>query len=681
MGGIDVADAGAGFVASLTLPDLQIPVGPRTLRYLGWFAASEKGREAFATRFRRAGRYRRTIEQALRDADLPEDLLWLAAIESAFEPQATSPKGAAGLFQFMPETGARYGLAQTEMIDERRSIPRSTAAAVQHLRDLFDHYQRWDYALAAYNYGQDQLDEAIQKLRERRGAREAKKPLEIQDLADARLIPKETASFVPQVHAFAIVAANRGRFGLDDLDPVPPFELGEIVVPAGTPLKLVARAAGVSLATLRDYNPGLLRDRTPPDGGDSIVNVPADKVAAALAAFPSIYAKAMEKEAAADAGTMDAGAAAASATAVASPAEPPAARFTVAGGVIVEHQEAPGDPVVSARVEIVARGIVRPRSAFPVTSAGGRGTDLASALGKTAAKVRMLITGSGEAIVAARREAGEGRRQQLSRAPYGNAWLSLGDTLFPPGHALAGTVLTTPAMPLTSVAIAEPPPGAGSAMRITVTVTGSAGRGALKEAAERAFAGVLDDRTPVALPSREDRVTLAEPWPSARIVLGWLVPSASEAERTALRLAILAIAHQQVGKVARALVTETLVAVHVRGFLDLGERASMAAIEVVPGVRHDVADVERETDAALAAFADRGLTAMELAAVKAQLRARLQSERDRAGTTGEPREAALARIARTLDAAEAVTGEDLAALVKKSFGRERRVVVITQPKG
>src|SRR6185312_3340452 len=286
-------------------------------------------------------------------------------------------------------------------IDERRSIPRSTAAAVQHLRDLFDHFQRWDYALAAYNYGQDQLDEAIQKLKDRRGAREAKKPIEIQDLADARLIPKETASFVPQVQAFSIVAANRGRFGLDDLDPVPPFELGEIVVPAGTPLKLVAKAAGVSLATLRDYNPGLLRDRTPPDGGDSIVSVPADKVAAALAAFPSIYAKAMEKEAAADAGTTDAGATAASASAEASPAPPPPARFTVAGGVIVEHQDAPGDPVVTARVEIVARGIVRPRSAFPVTSAGGRGTDLASALAKTAAKVRMLVTGSGEAIVAA----------------------------------------------------------------------------------------------------------------------------------------------------------------------------------------------------------------------------------------------------------------------------------------
>jgi hypothetical protein len=488
---------------------------------------------------------------------------------------------------------------------------------------------------------------------------------------------------VPQVQAFAVVAANRGRFGLDDLDPAPAFELGEIVVPAGTPIKLVAKAAGVPLATLRDYNPGLLRDRTPPGGGDSIVNVPADKVAAALAAFPSIYARAMEKEAAADAGvaTGTAAAATASASAAASPAEPPPARFTIAGGVIVEHQEAPGDPVVSARVEIVSRGIVRPGSAFPVTSAGGRGTDLASALGNTAAKIRVLVTGSGEAIVAARRDAGEGRRQQLARAPYGNAWLSLGEKLFPPGHALAGTVLVTPAQPLQSVAIAEPSPGAPSAVRITVTVTGSTERGALKAAAERAFAGVLDDGSSVAPPARGERVTLTEPWPSARIVLGWLVPSASEAERAALRLAILAIAHNQVGKVARALVKETLVAVHVRGFLDLGERASVAAVEVVPSVMHDVADVEREADLALAAFADRGLTAMELAAVKAQLRARLQSERDRAGATGEPREAALARIARTLEAVEAVTGEDLVALMQKSFGKVRRVVVITQPKG
>ena len=95
----DLADAGVDALSSLTLPELPIPLSQRTLRFVAYFATSEKGREAFASRWRRAGRWRRPIEQALRDAELPEDLLWLVAIESGVEPQATSPRGAAGLVQ------------------------------------------------------------------------------------------------------------------------------------------------------------------------------------------------------------------------------------------------------------------------------------------------------------------------------------------------------------------------------------------------------------------------------------------------------------------------------------------------------------------------------------------------------------------------------------------------------
>ncbi|MEO7332177.1 MAG: lytic transglycosylase domain-containing protein, partial [Minicystis sp.] len=284
-------DAGPDAAASLVLPDLGFAVSQRTMRFVAYFAGAEQGRQAFVDRFRRAGRYREHIEQALRDADLPEDLVWLVAIESGFNPQATSPKGAAGLFQFMPQTGVKYGLAQTEQIDERRSVTKSTAAAIAYLKDLFAVYQRMDLALAAYNFGREPLDEAIAKLTARRSAKERKEPIALKDLAEARLVPKETANFVPQIQAFAIVAANRGRFGLDALDVAAPFDFGEIAVPAGTPLRVVARAAGVSIAVLRDYNPDLLRDVIPSEGGDALVVVPADRVAQALAAFPALHAR------------------------------------------------------------------------------------------------------------------------------------------------------------------------------------------------------------------------------------------------------------------------------------------------------------------------------------------------------------------------------------------------------
>src|SRR5437773_2653225 len=79
-----LADAGDGTVGSLTWPDIPIPISNRTMRFVAYFAETETGRQAFTERYRRGGRYRPVIERALRDADLPEDLLWLVAIESDF---------------------------------------------------------------------------------------------------------------------------------------------------------------------------------------------------------------------------------------------------------------------------------------------------------------------------------------------------------------------------------------------------------------------------------------------------------------------------------------------------------------------------------------------------------------------------------------------------------------------
>jgi hypothetical protein len=352
---VELADAGA--LSSFVTPDLPIPISQRTLRFVDYFTRGDKGRQAFAERFRRAGRYRAHVEQALRDAEMPEDLLWLVAIVSGFEPQAVSPKGAAGLFQFMPETAARFGLAESEWIDERRSIPRATRAGVKLLRELFDRYKQWDLALAAYNLGVENLDEAIAKLKKRRGPREADKPLELKDLAEARLIPKETANFVPQVQAFAFVAVNRGRFGLDDLDVAAPFELAELAVPAETPLRLVARAVSVPLATLRDYNPELLRDRTPPGEGDVMVSIPADKLPGALTALPVLLAQERAKQAAASASPdtpPPPPSASASVAVEKPPPPPPPERFTLTSGVVVERRPSASSAILlGARVEVL----------------------------------------------------------------------------------------------------------------------------------------------------------------------------------------------------------------------------------------------------------------------------------------------------------------------------------------
>ncbi len=288
--GRDVDDPDGPAIESLAKPDLRIPITRRTIRYVQFFTRSVAGRESFTERYRRAGSYRPMVERALRDAGLPEDLVWVAAIESSFDPRAVSPAGAAGLWQLLPGTARHYELSVSPWLDERRSPERATKAAVTMLRDLYERFGRWDLALAAYNLGHDGLLRAMDRASDKRGVRAG--PVDLADLAEAGVIPEETANYVPKVVAFAMVALNRARYRLDDPDAPPrePLTPAELVVPAGTRLATIARAAEVSIAAIREYNPGLLRDRTPPTGGDVVVSVPAHRVSRALASFPVLYA-------------------------------------------------------------------------------------------------------------------------------------------------------------------------------------------------------------------------------------------------------------------------------------------------------------------------------------------------------------------------------------------------------
>ncbi len=680
----DLSDAGDEAIGSLTWPDLDFPPSRRTMRFVGYFAATERGRQAFSERFRRGGRYRAHIEQALRDADLPEDLVWLSAIESGFNPQAISPKGAVGLFQFMPETASRYGLVQSEQVDERRSITRSTAAAIAYLRDLFARYGRWDLALAAYNYGEDRLDEAIEKLRARRGPKTANDPATLKELAEAHLVPKETASFVPQIQAFAIVAANRGRFGLDDLAPAEPFEIGEIAVPAGTPLRIVSKAAGVSIEVIRDYNPDLLRAELPSSGGDLLVNVPADRVARALAAFPALLARSAasaQPDASAAPPVASASAAAASAPPKGAGAAPQIVedRLVLPNGITVTFDGAPaGEVAIEPSVELLEPTRSGVRSSGSVLHAAASrvpAADLERGLERAGAALRALI--QGEAATSLRRAASAAQRAQIERAPYGKSWIALADHLFPEGHPLQGSLAAAPLLPLLSVVIAEPPPQ--GAIRATVRLS-FADRRAAVAAAPRALASALDPGPSSPPFPREDRVTVIDAVPSPRVIFGWIGPPGDDASSPALRLGMLLLAHDRFGRAARALVSESHVAVHVRGSIENLPRASVAAIEIAPSVKYDVAAVEKELDRAVAAFADQGPSAPELAEAKAQLRARLDAERARAGSPDEPKARALARIARTAAGADAVTVDEVTAVVKRFLSPAHRVIVTTQPR-
>ena len=132
----DFEASGGAAVSRLQLPDLGLGVSRQTLKYVRFFTKTDRGRGMFESWLKRSGRYQDMIQEEFRARRLPEDLIWVAMIESGFDATAKSPVGAMGLWQFMPATGAVYGLRQNKFVDQRRNPRLATQAAVHHLRDL-----------------------------------------------------------------------------------------------------------------------------------------------------------------------------------------------------------------------------------------------------------------------------------------------------------------------------------------------------------------------------------------------------------------------------------------------------------------------------------------------------------------------------------------------------------------
>jgi membrane-bound lytic murein transglycosylase D len=265
-------------ISRLQLPELGLGVSRQTLKYVRFFTKTDKGRGMFTTWLKRSGRYQEMIQTELRERRLPEDLIWVAMIESGFDATAKSPMGAMGLWQFMPATGAVYGLRQNKFVDQRRNPKLATEAAAHHLRDLYMRFGQWDLALAAYNMGYEQLLDRIDRVG----------TTDFNELVRAGVMPSETSKYVPKIVAAAIVANNLERFGFDDVRIGNPVDGAEIAVPPRTPLETIAKAAGVSTSEIRKLNPDIMGKHLPPGKGDFLISVPSESVSRTTAALPAM---------------------------------------------------------------------------------------------------------------------------------------------------------------------------------------------------------------------------------------------------------------------------------------------------------------------------------------------------------------------------------------------------------
>lgn len=234
--------------------DIPIVVNDRVEYFIRFFQTV--ARERFINWLKRSGRYVPIMRQILREQGLPEDLVYLAMIESGFNPTARSYRQAVGPWQFIYGTGKKYGLRIDEWVDERRDPIKSTIAAAKYLKDLYDQFRCWHLAAAGYNAGEGAISRAISQYQTENYWELIKYP----SLKD------ETRDYVPKMIAAALIAKNPERYGFNGIDYDPPLRWKEVMASPSTPLEAIALCAGVSLATIKDLNPHLLGSSTPPDG-------------------------------------------------------------------------------------------------------------------------------------------------------------------------------------------------------------------------------------------------------------------------------------------------------------------------------------------------------------------------------------------------------------------------------
>ena len=233
--------------------DLPLTVNDEVLSFLNFFQ-TPRGRAIVETGLRRAGRYRGMIGRVLSEEGVPQDLIYLAQAESAFQPTALSRAGARGMWQFVAYRGQEYGLRHTWWLDERQDPEKATHAAAQHLRDLYKMFGDWYLAMAAYNCGPGNVQKAI----ERTGY------ADFWELYRRNVLPRETKNYVPIILALTLIAKDAPHYGIQ-AEPESPVATDMVKPGRAIDLRLVAETIDVDVETLRTLNPSLLRLATPDD--------------------------------------------------------------------------------------------------------------------------------------------------------------------------------------------------------------------------------------------------------------------------------------------------------------------------------------------------------------------------------------------------------------------------------
>ncbi len=245
--------------------DIPIVFNKRVKRILKFYL--NKGKKSFKKGVERSGKYLPLIRRILKQEGLPQDLAYLVAIESNYNPKARSSAGAVGMWQFMKGTARHYNLRQNRWIDERMDVTKATHAAAKHLKYLFEKFKNWELALAAYNAGEGRVGKEIKR------AKAKNRPTDYWSLQ----VPRETKLYVPNYMAVTIISKNLEKYGFADIVKDPPMDEKKMVLSTDFSLQEIAHRTNIPFKKLWHLNPFLIQAVPPMDQREYQIYLPHEQ--------------------------------------------------------------------------------------------------------------------------------------------------------------------------------------------------------------------------------------------------------------------------------------------------------------------------------------------------------------------------------------------------------------------
>ncbi len=238
-----VKDAEGPQVVDQELESIPTEVNPLVEQWISYFQG--RGRRHMERYLARSTRYEKLMKKVLKDNGLPEDLFYIALIESGFNTQARSHAAAVGYWQFIRGTGKRYGLQINTMLDERKDPVLATQAAAEYFKGLYSVFGSWYLAMASYNVGENRVKREVMNHYTR----------DFWELAKKKRFPKETIHYIPKFIAAKLIAKDPNKYGFGEIDYMTPIEFDHAKLDKPVNLRVMAEKMGINYEDFKDLNP------------------------------------------------------------------------------------------------------------------------------------------------------------------------------------------------------------------------------------------------------------------------------------------------------------------------------------------------------------------------------------------------------------------------------------------